>query len=232
MTRKTFELAAKENDEMNDLAEKMSDLSQNFCTNLDMVKEINSQCEETHKQIVPLLDVNEPPASSDLNVQELIKRAIAESDEIDEMLKTVDIQAYENNAHAELMQISTQNKQRLDAFDAETARMLKEKNGEIVTKRTENKQLKKTIEEKTAESNSIKGEINKTNALIAAFRQETTRINADIEDLKNNMAILDADIEDRRKIISELECELKQAEDETEIVKVWTIFYTEINKFI
>ena len=107
MTRNTIELAAKENDEMNGLTEKMSDLSQKFSTNLDMVKEINSQCEETHKQIVPLLDVTESPADTDLNVQELIRRANAESDEIDEMLKTVDIEAYENNARAELMQIST-----------------------------------------------------------------------------------------------------------------------------
>ena len=232
MTRKTFELAAKENDEMNDLAEKMSDLSQNFCTNLDMVKEINSQCEETHKQIVPLLDVNEPPAGSDLNVQELIRRANAESDEIDEMLKTVDIEVYENNARAELMQISTQNQQRLDAFDAETKRLLQERNDEVAIKRTENKELKKTIDEKTDESNAIKNEINKTSALITAFREETSRINADIEDLNNNTAILDADIEDRRKIISELECELKQAEDETEIVKVCKIINTEnLSKF-
>ena len=112
-------------------------------------------------------------------------------------------------------------------FDAETERMLKSKNDETAIKRAENKELKKTIEEKTDESNAIKSEISKTSALIAAFRQETSRINADIEDLKNNMAILDADIEDRRKIISELECELKQAEDETEIVKVCKIINTE-----
>ena len=113
---------------MNDLTEKMSNLSQKFSTNLDMVKEINSQC-----------------AGSDLNVQELIRRANAESDEIDEMLKTVDTEVYENNARAELMQILTQNQQRLDAFDAETKRLLQERNDEVAIKRTENKYFRKYI---------------------------------------------------------------------------------------
>ena len=207
---------------MNDLTNKVADLSQKFCNNLDKVKQINSQCEETHRQIVPLLDLTEPLTSCcDLNIDELIKRSRDESDEIDEMLKSVDIEEYENNARDELIQSSTRNQQSLDAFDAETERLLKAKNDEISMKSIENEQMKKMIEEKTNESNSIKGEINKTSTLITTFRQETNRINAEIEDLHNNMAILDESIENQQNRINELEMELKQAEDENQVIKVY-----------
>ena len=220
MTRNTVELAAKETGEMNDLTEKVANLSQKFSTNLDKVKQINSQCEETHKQIVPLLDLNDPITSCDLNIDELVKRSRDESDEIDEMLKSVDIEEYENNARDELIQISTRNQQSLDAFDAETERMLKGKNDEILMKSIENDEMKKLIEEKANESNAIKEEINKTSTLITFFRQETNRVNAEIEDLHNNMAILDESIENQQNRINELDMEVKQAEDGNQVVKV------------